>query len=811
MAQSTNYRPQPPSIKDPEEGDLELVQLGEEDEDEGVMPEQNDSDVDGGSNKDKQPKWESRAQDAYKFSTSFIDTNYRREWEDSIRAFNSQHPGDSKFNSESMRKRSNIFVPKTRSIIRKNEAAAAAAFFSNLDRVSITPVNGNDANERASAEINEALLQYRLTKSIPWFQVMMGAIQDAQTVGAAIAHIFWRYSMRRDADGKLMRDKDQPQVDLIPIENFRFDPAASWTDPVNTSPYIIHILPMYVVDVRARMDHPDPKGRKWTSHPDSDLLSRDEDDSTRRTRGGNREDSYNLKRDISDYDICYVHRHIHRWRGTDYEFYTLNSRKLLTDPEPLDQTVFHGLRPYVMGVTSIETHKPIPTPLPQMARGLQDEINEIKNSRLDNVKFVLNKGYFVKRGKNVDLPALVRNVPGRLALMDDPATDVVENQWQDVTQSSYLEEDRNNAAFDELVGNFSAASVQTARAPREPARAMTLLQAPAGVLTEYMLKTFAETFVQPTLRQLVLLNQHYETDQVVLEIAGAKSKLWQKLGMDKITDDMIERELAVNVNVGMGATDPVMKLQKFLLGVESFAKISVKPPPGVNLGEVWKEIMALTGYSDGERFSMGQDPEAIRLQQQLKQLTVLVQKLSMDKNNKHEANMVRLLVAKIAAEAKDKQHHHEKVQTVAEHALGIHDREHEHALGLNAKQQEHSLGLEAGDADMGRQMMAAEHQQAITPPEPVSPAAKAKATDATPAAAPVAPAEPNPELQELVHLAKQNAEATKVVQEAIMGLAHMLGAQLKASKSEEPKKPRKRTGKAKLPSGAMMEFEMEEQ
>jgi len=697
LSESTQMRPQPPSIKDPpqHESAAMLRIMGDEEEGSGAAPEQyEDEDMEASSD---EPNWARRAKDAFRFSTTYIDSNYRKNWEDSIKAFNNQHPGDSKYNAEIFRKRSSIFVPKTRSIIKKNEAAAASAFFSNLDRISVTAVNMADSTERTSAEIMEGLLQYRLTKSIPWFQTCMGAIQDSQVQGACVSHQYWRYSMRRDPKGKLVRSQDKPAIDLIPIENFRFDPSAHWTDPVNSSPYLIHVIPMYVIDVKARMERPDPKGRQWKHYPDSALVQRDADDSTRRTRSGNQQDPYGERRQISDYDIAWVHRHIHRWNGTDYEFYTLQSERMLTDPEPLEQTVFHGQRPYVLGVTSIETHRSMPLPLPQVVRGLQDEINEIKNSRLDNVKFVLNKGYFAKRGKNVDLPALVRNVPGRVVLMDDPASDVVENEWQDVTASSYLEEDRNNANFDELVGNFSAASVQTARAPREPARAMTLLQAPATVLTEYLLKTFSETWVGPVLRQLVLLEQHYETDQVVLELAGKKSKSFQKFGMDRITDDMLERELSVTVNVGMGSTDPVVKLQKFLMGVESFTKICVRPPPGVNLEEVWKEIMALSGYQDGERFSIGQNPELVKMAQQQKVLMDKLQMLMKERKDKHEGNVVKLLTARQKEEGalqreKIKQGG-ENTRLYAEHLMGLHDRAVEQVLSG-----------ESADADMDRQM-----------------------------------------------------------------------------------------------------------
>ncbi len=704
MSESTTMRPQPPSIKDPVAADVDLNYVAWEPEDNGPQPEQyDDDDMEASSD---EPNWTRRAKDAFRFSTTFTDSNYRKNWEDSIRAFNNQHPSDSKYNAEIFRKRSNIFVHKTRSIIKKNEAAAASAFFSNLDRISVTAVNQNDQTERVSAEVMEALLQYRLTKSIPWFQTCMGAIQDAQVQGACVAHVYWRYSMRRNQKGKLIKSLDKPAIDLRPIENFRFDPSAHWTDPVGSSPYLIDIIPMYVIDVKQRMLRPDPKGRQWKYYPDSALISRDADDSTRRTRSGNQQDPYGERRVVSDYDIVWVHRHIHRWNGTDWEFYMLASERMLTDPEPLEQTVFHGQRPYVMGVTSIETHRSMPMPLPQVVRGLQDEINEIKNSRLDNVKFVLNKGFFAKRGKNVDLPALVRNVPGRVVLMDDPEKDVIENNWPDVTSSSYLEEDRNNASFDELVGNFSAASVQTARAPREPARALTLLQAPATVLTEYLLKTFSETWVGPVLRQLVMLEQHYETDQAVLELAGKKSKMFQKFGMDKITDDLLERELSVNVNVGMGSTDPVTKLQKFLVGVESFTKICVRPPPGVNLEEIWKEIMALSGYQDGERFSIGQNPELVKQAQQIKALTDKLQMLMKERKDKHEGNVVKLIAARVKEEGATKRQAmkegHENRHLYAEHLMEMQDRAVENVLaGENA------------DADMGRQMQMRESEPAV--------------------------------------------------------------------------------------------------
>jgi hypothetical protein len=78
----------------------------------------------------------------------YFDNNYRKQWEDNLRMFQSKHPRDSKYMSEAYKYRSRIFRPKSRSVVRKNEATAALAFFSNPDVVSIDPVTRKTRRRR---------------------------------------------------------------------------------------------------------------------------------------------------------------------------------------------------------------------------------------------------------------------------------------------------------------------------------------------------------------------------------------------------------------------------------------------------------------------------------------------------------------------------------------------------------------------------------------------------------------------------------------------------------------------------------------
>lgn len=599
--------------------------------------------------------WLQRAREAYEFSTSYVDSNYRKKWEDGIRAFNNQHPLDSKYSSPNYSKRSNLYRPKTRAVIRKNEAAASQAFFANPDAITTEAHNQSDKKQQASAEVMKQIIQYRLEKTIPWYVTCIGGLQDAQKTGAVAGHVYWEYVER---DGQV--EKDTPCIDLLPIENIRIDPGADWRDPIQTSPYVIHMIPMYIGDVMDKMEKVDQKtgAPVWKSYGLGVIRQAMESksDSTRITRNKDRQDPMSHDgQSISDYEIVWVHRHIHRYDGQDWTFYTLGDVCLLTDPVLLKDVVHHGKRPYVLGCSIIETHTIMSSGVPELSAGLQRETNEVANTRLDNIYFVLNKMWLVKRGQNTDLPALVRNSPGRVALTNDPEKDIKEVNWPDVTPSSYQEQDRINADFADLTGDFSAHQAQISRKGQEPGKVMALMAQAGNPLTEYLLRTYVVTFVEPVLRQLVLLEQEYETDQTVLAIAGQKAQLAQKFGMDQVTDDMLRAQMTIKVNVGMGATDPFQKLQKFLMGVSQFKEIAMQAPPGLSLSETAKEIFGLLGYQDGARFFGDKDPEKEQLKAQLQHAGQIIQELGKRHEDKdkergskekiaHEGNMTSVIL-----------------------------------------------------------------------------------------------------------------------------------------------------------------------
>jgi hypothetical protein len=556
--------------------------------------------------------WLARADAAYTASTDYFDANVRSELEGALRQFNSEHPIGSKYLSEAYRGRARGFRPKTRSAVTKYEATAAEALFSSYDVVDVQALDKDDPLQVESATFAKHLLQIRLTTSIPWFMIAMGAFQDATVAGIVVSKQSWMYNEPKRVD--------RPDVELVPVENFRFDPAASWIDPVNSSPYLVHLIPLHIKDVKERI-----RTGAWLPVAESELQASASRqlDSIRSARTGDRAEATDNTISVTDYSIVWIHENIVEEEGQDWLFYTLGTTVLLSDPVPLEHKYPQG-RPFVVGFSVVEPHKVYPSGLPKLTKDTQAEANDLANLRRDNINFVLNKRYFVKRGKQVDLRSLTRNVPGSATLMDNPEEDVKIAETADVTSSSYQEQDRLNLDFDEVAGVFSGSSVQSNRRMNETVGGMNILTSNADKVTNYRLRTFVESWVEPVLRQVLLLEKHFETDSVLMRRAALQAELPQELAHPEVLYALLEGDVMLNVNVGMSATNPTEKINMLMTAMRAIKEALADGTLmrfGLDAGELIKEVFAGIGYRDGSRFfGRAEDPTVQALQGQIEEL-----------------------------------------------------------------------------------------------------------------------------------------------------------------------------------------------
>ena len=594
--------------------------------------------------------WLKRARSSYEASESWFDGSVRRRMEESMALFNSEHPPGSKYLSAAYDKRSKLFRPKSRAGMRKIEASAAAAFFATQDVLTTTPPNPNDKMQRGQAEAMSELLNYRLTHNIPWFITCLGGLQDAGKQGVVISkqHWVWREvtegweeDVLDDETGEVVDTRnvlenrvlaDHPDILLRPAENILFSPAADWRNPLQSSPYLIDMEPFYVDDIIQRGKH-GPQGpfevpwRKLTKEQIRSTSKRHEFDSIRQQREGRRQDRYSdTESFVEEFDTVWVHHNYVRVEGQDWYFASLGTDLILSDPVPLEETTPLGERPYTMGFCVLETHKPYPASLMELGRGLQEETNDTTNLRIENIRHVISPRYFIKRGTSVDIRSLLRNVPGGVTAMEDPKNDVNIRQIADTTRSSYEEQDRLSVEFDELVGTTSQSGIAANHNINERVGNAMMLNENANQLTEMTLRMLVETWVEPTLQQIMELERTLESDAMVLAIVGQRVNT---------PPDVIFRRMdmpvQVRVNVGFGATNPQFRLNKVSMAFQTLGQIAPNLMQRVDEAELANEVLGAVGYKSVERFFPGlggdgkQDPQVQQLMQENEQLKAMLE------------------------------------------------------------------------------------------------------------------------------------------------------------------------------------------
>ena len=125
-------------------------------------------------------------------------------------------------------------------------------------------------------------------------------------------------------------------------------------------------------------------------------------DSVRNARENQRTDSKAEDNAYSDFDIVWCHRNFIKVEVRNISIGPSARNTCCPSLSPSKKPIGQG-RPYVIGTVALEAHKAVPASLVELGSAVQKELNDIRNSRMDNVKLVLNKRWLVRRNKNVVL------------------------------------------------------------------------------------------------------------------------------------------------------------------------------------------------------------------------------------------------------------------------------------------------------------------------------------------------------------------------------------------------------------------------
>lgn len=585
-----------------------------------AMGRDDEPDNDGDEDEDVSELLYQRAVEAEGQSITFNTSGVRDRWIRSIKATRNEHFDGSKYLSESYKHRSKLFRPKTRNALRKKLTNAAHAFFATGDVISVKAMDEVDQMKVAAAQLKQEVLNYRLSRSsrrngIRWFQTCMGACHNASTYGIVVSKQSWRYREEPGAandDGTPVVLEDRPFIELLRVENVRIDMNCDWTDPAQSSQYLGLIFPMTpdeawsFIEAKSNIEWLD--GITYESINAAAMVGPSDGASNRAAREGGKD--VTAQASVSFRPLWLTEWFV-RHKGVDYVFW-MAKNKPLSKPKRVRDIYPHmeGARPVVFGVGSLEPHVVYPMSPVDSWQMLQQEINDQANLRIDHMRKVVEPPMKVKRGKNVDGAALKVGGPNKLIYMSDTA-DVETMVMPDLPNSAYQENNTLNSDFDDAAAIFNSGSVQTNRQMNETVGGMRLMAGSSDAVAEFDLTIFVETWAEVVVWQLMKLEEYYETDAIVLAVCGEKAQLWQRYGLDSVTDEMMRADTEVTINLGVGANNvPQDKLQKLQMAAGAamqilmpFVQGGIIQAPKPNAKAIIDECFGAASFKDGgERF-----------------------------------------------------------------------------------------------------------------------------------------------------------------------------------------------------------------
>jgi hypothetical protein len=152
--------------------------------------------------------------------------------------------------------------------------------------------------------------------------------------------------------------------------------------------------------------------------------------------------------------------------------------------------------------------------------------------------------------------------------------------------------------------------VQSNRSLNETVGGMNLMSSSANQVQELGLRAFIETWVEPVLRIMVKLEGLYETDRAIMALGADYAEI-----DGEVSDEDLMQDLVVKVNVGMGNTNPQQKMERFMQPLQAASQFPDMLAEFDTL-EIGKELFALSGQGDGERFMLDEEKKKERAEQQ---------------------------------------------------------------------------------------------------------------------------------------------------------------------------------------------------
>jgi hypothetical protein len=178
---------------------------------------------------------------------------------------------------------------------------------------------------------------------------------------------------------------------------------------------------------------------------------------------------------------------------------------------------FKGLLPFIMTRYTTVPHEFYGIGIPEMARALQEELNNIRNQINDNVNIIINRMFIANKYADVEFDSLI-SYPGNV-IMADSVDAVKPLDTRDVTKSAYLMQEHLIGDIQNVTGEWEYGRGQPPE-KRETATGIIRLQQAANIRFDALVKRIEFGTMRALAKLFVWYAYHFLDHEKMRRIIG---------------------------------------------------------------------------------------------------------------------------------------------------------------------------------------------------------------------------------------------------------------------------------------------------
>lgn len=390
--------------------------------------------------------------------------------------------------------KSNIFVPY---IFSKVETVVPKMLGTMFNTRPIISVQARKGASEDMALLLEQLLEYQLDEDqLEFFTKILEFFKECAIYGSSFAKIIPKFN-----DDELASFN---YIDIEPIDLFHVFPDYR-AKSIRRMRYIIQLSYVDYEDLEAM-------GRSGFYQNVPELLGKLESMSSVDEYKKDRLTSVGI---LDEYAFDATRRVVEVLEYWDREWiYTVGARRELLKKE---KNPFGGLLPFIMARYVPVQHELYGIGIPEIAESLQEELNDVRNQRMDNVNLVINRMFIANKYADIDFDSLI-SYPGNVILTND-INAIKDLSTPDVTQSSYREEENIKRDMDSATGEFPYSAGEPPQR-RETATGIVKLQQASNIRFDTVVKMLEFTVLRSIAKMFLWLDYHFLDPDEFANIVG---------------------------------------------------------------------------------------------------------------------------------------------------------------------------------------------------------------------------------------------------------------------------------------------------